>query len=186
MKKIKLSDAEKRLIRFLIISIFVQIILIRAFVFAINGLHPIEIYDTKCVDIVVEHMQYMSGKSGSKLIVYSGTNEYEFRNNSTGDDPSVRELSNMIAVGDKISLNYCESKYIWGEKFNEIVNAQTDAETYRSIDNVNESRKTGATIFLVVLVVCELNFALVVTIRIISAQKSHTIRMLIRKIKKKR
>ncbi len=179
MKNIRLSFAEKKLLRSFILSVLLEIIIILLLLDALNGLYPLKIHDTERVDIIVEDLYYDYGRTSNRLVVSCGSEEYVFHNRSSEDEYSVRQLKEMIAVGDHLSLNYCEERNIWG-KYNSIVNAQTESEVYRSIDHFNENQKNGSTIFIIVLVFIELIFCLNVILYIFF--NKNTIKSLLRKI----
>lgn len=179
MKKLKLSVAEKKLIRFFTLCVLIEIIIILLISNTIASFRPLQIQDTKQIEIVVEDVYYDYGRVSSRLVLTSGSEKYYIHNRSSKNEYSIRQLKEMIAIGDRLILNYCEERNLWG-KYNSVVNAQTETEVFRTIDNFNNDQKIGSTIFIIVLIFIELFFCLYVILY--TFLNKNTIKSFLRKL----
>lgn len=183
MKKIKLSSAEKRLMRFYILCIIGKLLIIQLFLTALIGLRPIKLEDTKQIDIVVEDI-YIDRFRSQRMVLFSDSEAYIINNRSSKDEYSISQLEELIFIGSELSLNYCEERYIWGEKYNLIVNAQTEEEVYRSINSFNENSKNGSQTLLIILIISDLFFCFGIILHTID--NKNIIKQLFKKYRKQR
>lgn len=179
MIKLKLSIAEKKSISFFVMCALIEIIIILLVSNAIASFCPLQIQDTKQIEIVVEDVFYDYGRVSSRLVLTSGSEKYYIHNRSSEEEYSIRQLKEMITIGDRLILNYCEERNLWG-KYNSVVNAQTETEVFRSIDNFNNDQKIGSIILIIVLIFIELFLCLYVILY--TFLNKNTIRSLLRKI----
>ena len=186
MKKIKYSVVEKKLIRNVFISVLIQVLIIAMFFMAFNTNHPIDITDTKQAEITVDdtYCRFTGRRlTTTWLVISENSTEFIF----SGDEPfsgyeySVSELHESISVGDRLSLRYYETFNILG-KINLVVDAQTENETYRTLEEYNNA-KQGDDIFVIILFfVIEVIFCAVAVL--FFAFSKNTRKSICRKIKK--
>lgn len=185
MKKIKYSVVEKKLIRNVFISVLIQVLIIAMFFMAFNTNHPIDITDTKQTEITVDDIYYRitSGRHSTTywLIISENSTEYIFSSLKPSAEYSVNELYESISVGDRLSLRYYETFNILG-KINLIVDARTATETYRTLEEYNNSKQGVAIAVIVIFSVFELLFCAGTFIYF--ALDKNTIKSIYRKVKK--
>lgn len=127
----------------------VQMLILIAFIRMYNIGQPISIHDTKQTDIIVEDIYPISTRKEQWLVIVANSEKYLFESHSTFDTYSLEELNKSISKGDKLSLRYYEG-YIVFRKTNMIVDARSETETYRTLEEYN-SGKQGVPIFVIVL-----------------------------------
>lgn len=149
MKKVMFSVVEKRIIRSMLMLGLVQMLILIAFIRMYNIGQPISIHDTKQTDIIVEDIYPISTRKEQWLVIVANSEKYLFESHSTFDTYSLEELNKSISKGDKLSLRYYE-EYIVFRKTNLIVDARTETETYRTIEDYN-SAKQGLPVFVVIV-----------------------------------
>lgn len=149
MKKVMFSIVEKRLIRTMLILGFVQILIMFTFIRMFNIGQPISTHDTKQTDIIVEDIYLISTIREQWLVIVADSEKYLFESHSIFDTYSVEELNKSIFKGDNLSLRYYEEYNIWG-KTNSIVDARTETEIYRTLEEFN-CAKQGVTVFVVIV-----------------------------------
>ena len=149
MKKVMFSIVEKRLIRSILILELVQILILIAFIRMFNIGQPISTNDTKQSDIIVEDIYLISTSKELWLVIIADSEKYVFESHSTFDTYSLEELNESISKGDKLSLRYYEG-YVAFRKTNLVVDARTETELYRTLEEYN-SGKQGVPIFVIVL-----------------------------------
>ena len=149
MKKVMFSIVEKRIIRSMLMLGLVQMLILIAFIRMYNIGQPISIHDTKQTDIIVEDIYPISTRKEQWLVIVANSEKYLFESHSTFDTYSLEELNKSISKGDKLSLRYYEG-YIVFRKTNMIVDARSETETYRTLEEYN-SGKQGVPIFVIVL-----------------------------------
>ena len=136
MKKTKLSLAEKKLLKTVIALILIQFAIVLILTPSMNP-KPIEIEDTKQIDITVDDIYYFNfSKRGSWFVVVSDSTMYRFPSRTTFEEYSVGKLYRSIHKGDKLSLMYRESYTVFG-KVNWVVDARSGSEIYRTIEEYN-------------------------------------------------
>jgi len=145
MKKCKLSLAEKKCIRKILLLLLIQLLIIFSFVFLMSGSQQIDISDTKQIDITVEDLYITRKAKENQLTVVANSTQYLFTGRATAKDRSVDELYSTISKSDTLSLIYYESG-----KTNVVVDARTETEVYRSFEEYNRG-KDGLPGFVVVL-----------------------------------
>ena len=185
MKKIKYSVVEKKLIRNIFTVVLIQVLIIVMFFMAFNTSHPIDITDTKQAEITVDDVHYRVSQSRySKnywLIISENSTEYIFSNLEPSAEYSVNELSESISVGDRLFLRYYETFNIFG-KINLIVDARTENETYRTLEEYNSSKQGVDIAVIIVFSVIEVLFCVVAVL--FFAFNKNTRKSICRKIKK--
>lgn len=149
MKKVVFSIVEKRFIRSMFILCFVQILIIFTFIRMFNIGQPIGTHDTKQTDIIVEDIYLISTPKELWLVIIADSEKYLFESHSIFDKYSLEELNKLISKGDKLSLMYYE-EYIYFRKTNLIVDARTEAENYRTLEEYN-CVKQGVPVFVVII-----------------------------------
>lgn len=158
MKK-KISLAEKRLLRTVIILVLIQLLVIFAFVHLLISSRQVNISDTVRIDITVDDLYFVRVPKEDWLVIVADNIKYLFMSRSTTKDYSVHELYDSIAKGDRLSIIYYISDNTVLGKYNVIVDARTEAEDYRTLEAYNQG-KQGVTVFIAILfVVIELIFA---------------------------
>ena len=162
--KMKFSLVEKRLFRIVIVLAFIQVLLIFIFVYMLIHSQQLDIKQTKQISIDVDDMYYYRTAKEYKLLVVADSKYYLFAGRSTFKERSVHDIYESISIGDQLSLTYYESNsIIWGQ-VNIVVDANSETETYRTLEEYNRGRE-GLPVFVVVLCsIIELIFAGVVFI----------------------
>lgn len=153
MTKTKFSN--KKLIRAVCIFIFIQILFVSIFCVLLRESKPIDLQNTKNIDITVDDVYYYRTISEYRLAVYSSSVKYVFTSRTTGDDYSVSKLHKSICVGDKLSIIYYEKDSAFGSN-NIIVDARTVAKTYRSFEEYNKGKQGLPTLITVIFSIGEL------------------------------
>lgn len=184
MKKMKLSVVEKKLLCTMLAFILIQMLIVFGFARFLNSSQPVDIQDIKQIDIVAEDISTVRVPRENWLIVVADSEQYVFENHSWHEEYSVNELYDSISEGDRLSLMYYESRNLFLGKANMVVDARTETEIYRSIEEYNRG-KVGlpaavAAIFSVSVI--ELFYIGVVAVYIWLNQ--NIIKRLYRKIKK--
>jgi hypothetical protein len=188
MKKFKLSVIEKQVIRSLIIILVVQFMVIQFFVNGYKNSFPVDVNDTKYVDITVSDVLKVTGRHNSFIAVNvysyldgSDYTKFVFYQSYSPNEYRLSELYEELFPGNVISLRYVERRAVVGKK-NVVVAAETDRVVYRTIEEYNKSREgSWKTVFFWFLIV-ELVFLIGSVLHICFEFK--IIKGLARKIKK--
>ena len=184
MKKFKLSLGEKKCIRGFVVVLLIQLLLILTFVRMWDNSQQLNISDTKQVNITVEDMYIVHlTKRGSRLIVIAESTRYRFPPPSTSREHSVHELYDSISKGDQLSLCYYEASGLF-QKVNCVVDARSDAEIYRSLDEFNRGKQGLHTFLVIFYAVVQLIFTGIVLLFIWN--RYNVLKGLCRKLKKRR
>lgn len=162
-KKIKFSLAEKKLTRMVIVLTFIQLVIIFFFIYMLIGSQQINVNDTRQIDITVDDIYCFRVSRSNWLLVVSNSTEYLFTSRSTFEEYSVSELYETIAEGSKLSLRYYETHMILG-KFNLVVDARSETETYRSIEEYNRGKQGVPAFVTIIFSIIELIFVGIVLI----------------------
>lgn len=188
MKKFKLSVIEKQSLRSIFIIITIQILIIQVFVTGYKNSFPVEIQDTKCVDITVSDVIKVYGRHRTLAVnVYtyldgSDYTKFVFPRSVLPDEYSCDELYDALFPGESLSLRYVERRSIIGWK-NIVVEARTATDVYRTLDGYNNSDdKESRIIMIVLLSIIEVVFLIGSVLYLCFEFK--TIKSLIRKIKR--
>ena len=158
MKNIKFSAVEKKLFRMVIVLAIIQVVIIFTFVHVLIGSQQINLNDTEQIDIIVDDIYYFRVPREKWLFVVSNSTEYLFMGRPTFEEYSVDELYNSISEGNRLSLRYYETHTVLG-KVNLVVDARSESETYRSIEEYNHGKQGVPTIVTVVFSLIELIIA---------------------------
>ena len=157
MKKIKLSLAEKKLLKTVIALILIQFAIVLILTPSMNP-KPIGVEDTKQIDITVDDIYYFNfSKRGSWFVVVSDSTMYRFPSRTTFEEYSVGKLYRSIHKGDKLSLMYRESYTIFG-KINWVVDARSGSEIYRTIEEYNVGRQRMKVFVAILFSIIEIVF----------------------------
>lgn len=157
MKKIILSSSEKKILRMVIVFVLIQSVIAFAFVHMLSSSQQVNVNQTKQIDIIVEDKDYYRVPREYWLFVVSNSTEYLFMGRSSNKEYSVSELYESISKGDKLSLRYSETNTIWG-KVNLVVDARSETETYRNIDEYNHAKKGVPAFVIIIFFIIELIF----------------------------
>lgn len=183
MKQIKLSLVEKKTIRMLLLFLLLQLTIIFSLISTLRGNWHIDINETKQANIIVDDIYCYRLSREDQLFVIADSKKYLFTGRDTLKEYSVNDLYNSISKGDSLSLLYYEAENIIFGKFNVVVDARSETEIYRTLEEYNRARK-GAPIFVILLYsVIELIFVGVVLLYCWGNQK--ITKGLYRKIKKR-
>ena len=146
-----------------IVLVLIQIVIIFTFVHMLIGSQQTNVSYTKQIDIIVDDIYYFRVPRENWLFVVSDSTRYLFMSRSTFEEYSVNELYESISKGNKLSLKYYEIYNILG-KVNLVVDARSETETYRSIEEYNHG-KQGLPVFVtIVFSIIELIFVIIVFI----------------------
>lgn len=188
MKKIKLSVIEKQSLRSIFIIIIIHILIIQVLVTGYKNSFPVEIQDTKCVDITVSDVIKVFGRHRTLAInVYtyldgSDYTKFVFPRSVSPDEYSCDELYDVLFPGESLSLRYVERRSITGWK-NIVVEARTETDIYRTLDGYNNKDGKEPRIIMIVLFSIIEVFFLIGSVLYLCFEFK-TIKELIRKIKK--
>lgn len=158
MKKLKLSTAEKGLIRSVLIVILVQVLIILLFVNTWKTSHPIDVTEAKKVEVTVDDTYYLSLRRSSRLIIVSDGAEYWIESRVFSSETSAGKLYDTISKGDKLSLIYCERTTLFWGNVNMVYDARTETEVYRSLEKYNRKQENAPIFVIIVFSVIELLF----------------------------
>lgn len=150
MKKIRFSFGEKRFIKAIFLFLIIQILIIFSFLLLVGGSQEININETKQIDITVDDTYIIRVPKEDWLFVIADSTYYLFTGRATKEDYSVHELYNSISKGDCLSLRYYELDTILLKNVNKVVDARSDTEIYRNIEEYNYGRH-GVDIFVIIL-----------------------------------
>ena len=148
---------KKQSVRGLIIFIVVQVLIIASFSFLLIESRPVDLKDTKQLDIVVESIDYKRVISEYRMDIYSDSVRYSFNSRPTFSECSVSELYDKIKVGDRLSVIFFEKNSIF-DKQNLIIDARAETGIYRSAEEYNNGKRTLMTVIIIVLCIVELLF----------------------------
>lgn len=157
MKSTRFSLPEKKLLRMVIVLFLIQLAIFFAFVSMFSDSQQINVKDTKQIDIIVDDVYYFRVPREDWLFVVSDSTEYLFKSRSTFGEYSVSRLYESIHEGDKLSLMFRETYTILG-KVNLVVDAQSQTETYRTIENYNEGKKGVPIVISIIFSIIEVGF----------------------------
>ena len=156
MKKTKLSLAEKKLLKTVIALILIQFAIVLILTPSMNP-KPIDIEDTKQIDITVDDICYFPVLREEFLFVVSDSTRYLFIGRPTFEGYSVSELYRSIHKGDKLSLMYRETYNILG-RVNLVVDARSGSEIYRTIEEYNVGRQYAKVFVAILFSIIEIVF----------------------------
>ncbi len=157
MKKTKFSLLEKRILRLVTVLALIQIVIVFTFEHMLIGSRQINVNDTKQIDIIVDDIYYFRIPRENWLFVVSDSTKYLFVSRSTLEEYSVNELYKFISEGHKLSLRYRETHNILG-KVNLVVDARSETETYRSIEEYNHGKQGIPALVTIIFSIIELIF----------------------------
>ncbi len=140
MKKTSYSLVEKKLFRAVILLALIQLVIIFIFVHVLINSKQINVNDTKQIDITVDDVYYFRVPRENWLFVVSDSTKYLFKGRPTLEEHSVSELYESISEGDKLFLMYRETYEIIG-KVNLVVDARSETEAYRTIEEYNRGKQ---------------------------------------------
>lgn len=157
MKKNKFSLSEKKSFRIVIVLALLQLAIVFAFVHLLTACQQIHENDTKQIDITVDDAYYIRVPREDWLIVVSDSTKYLFKGRSTLEEYSTSELYKHISDSTKLSLRYKETRSVLG-RINLVVDARSEAETYRSIEEFNRGRQGVPALITIIFSIIELVF----------------------------
>lgn len=150
MKKRKLSFTENKTVRAIFLFILIQTLIVFSFILLVKSSQQIDINDTRQVDITIDDIYIIRVPKEDWLFVVADSTYYLFTSRASLEEYSVHELYNSISKGDHLSLIYYELDSILFKKVNTIIDARTETEIYRTIEEYNRG-KQGVPIFIVIL-----------------------------------
>ena len=134
--------------------ILIQLVIVAIFVVVLDESKPIDLQQTRQINITIDDVHYYKTISEFRLVVCYNSKKYTFTSRATVGDYSVRKLYDTISVGDKLSVLYYEKDGIFA-KNNIIVDARTETETYRSFENYVKGKRGLSSFVIVVFVISE-------------------------------
>ena len=141
-KQIK-AFCKKQSVRGLIIFIVVQVLIIASFSFLLIESRPVDLKDTKQLDIVVESIDYKRVISEYRMDIYSDSVRYSFNSRPTFSECSVSELYDKIKVGDRLSVIFFEKNSIFRRQKLSNAVRRTKEKTFRIL-GISNLRKVDA------------------------------------------
>ena len=148
-KKIK---EIKKLVRFILIALLIQTLLIPLFSATFSCFAPI---DTKEATIKVDDIIYKIG-TNTLILVSDGIN-YRIVGNDSLKQVSVRKLSKIISVGDTFSIMYYVDQGLFVTHY-VIADMRSETEIYRTLEAHNKARLVGGISGIITLSFAEIAF----------------------------
>ncbi len=139
------SLVEIKIMRRLFLFIIIQFLIVFMFVQFIERSEQLDINDTQQIDIIVDDKYIFKALTEHRLVIVADSVNYLFMSRATIDEYSVDELYSSVSNGERLSLVYYESNFLF-EKVNIVVDARTETQIYRTFDGYNYS-KEGIHIF---------------------------------------
>ena len=140
----------------------IQLMLLLMFLGCFYSSKPFEIQNVKQAVLIVDDISYERVISEYKFSFFSNSVKYQFSNKGVFSNYSNSELYEKIEIGDRITIKYVEEYGLFG-KINWVVDARTETEVYRSIEDYSD-QKIAFIIICVFFYVVELLFLIVVTL----------------------
>lgn len=182
MKK-KFSLVEKKLLRTVIALVLIQLLFVFTSIYALICSKPISENDTKQIEIIVDDMYFVRVPRENWLVVVSDSTKYLFKSRLTFYECSVDELYESISEGNKLSLKYYEEYNILG-KSNLVVDARTETEIYRTIEEYNQNKQGVPVLVIIIFSIIELVFIGIICLYV--WLNHNTIKGIYRKVKKRK
>ena len=133
----------------MIVLTLIQLVIIFTFVYMLHNSQQININETKQNSLHVDDIYYYRMAKENNLLVVADSQYYLFTSRSTLKEHSVHDIYESISIGDRLSLTYYEAhSLIWGQ-LNIVVEAHSETETYRTLEEYNRGRE-GLPVFVVV------------------------------------
>jgi hypothetical protein len=160
MSKIKICLAEKKLLRRAIALALIQVVIV--LFFADILIRQIDENEIKHSDIVVDDVYKYRSFRTETLMVVADSKHYLFSSRPTLKEASVNDIYESISIGDQLSLTYYEAQNMVFGKFNVVVDARSETEIYRTLEEYNRSIE-GALVGVVILcLIIEMIFCVLV------------------------
>lgn len=165
--------------------LLVQLLIVFFFAYCIIDSQPIDISDTKQIDITVDDMYKIHRHRGTWVAVVADSTEYIFQTGVLSEEYSTSKLYQTISKGDNLSLIYYETdRILFRGKTNIVVDARTETEIYRSFEVFNRNRQNTPILIAIVFSIIELILIGVVFLNVWLDYK--TIRSVYRNARKRR
>lgn len=146
--------------------VIIQLLILIGFYLMLYGTKPTPVESTEFASITVDDIRY-SNIGGPFLVVSSGSEKYIFSNSGYPDQYSVDQLSEIISVGDCLSIRYEQRFSIRFGIHNHIIDAYSDTHRLRSIEITNEARKEGFIPWCTLWGLIELGFLGLIKIKVL-------------------
>ena len=152
-----ISLSYKKIIRDILLFVLIQALIICVFIFLMSDNQPININETKLVDVIVDDIYCFRVRGENWLCLVADSTKYLFFSRVTFADYSVHELYTSISKGDRLSLRYYESNSGL-LKSNIVVDARSETEIYRTLEEYNRATQEGTIGLIIIFLVVELIF----------------------------
>jgi len=96
---------------------------------------PVDIEDTKKIEIIVEDIEF-ENRSSSMLIVISDSEKYRLP--SIDDSAASTMVPDLISIGDKITVTYYEPRYFWTDYNRVVAYEKADPDVSYSYDKYSD------------------------------------------------
>ena len=156
-----ISLSDKKIIRYILLFVLIQALIICVFIFLISDNQPININETKLVDVIVDDIYCFRVRGENWLCLVADSTKYLFFSRATFADYSVHELYTSISKGDRLSLRYYESNsglLKISKISNIVVDARSETEIYRTLEEYNRGIQGGTIGLIIIFLVVELIF----------------------------
>lgn len=183
MKKRKYSKEEKKIIRNLILFLFVQVLCMQLCFYCWNACQPIDINDTKQVDIIVDKAYETISGRRQVMYVVADSEYYMFTAPGFFEEYTVGELNDRISEGDHLSLIYYEG-YSFFQKVNHVIDARSETEVFRSLENYYRGKQGIPAFGVIICVIIESLFLTLFVMYVTS--HSVAIKIIYKKIRKRK
>ncbi len=172
MNKINLSPKQKQTLCSLIIFALMQILIILVFSWLLYKSKPVDLENTKQITITVDNVRYQRGPTEYYFIIYSDSEKYLFSNYGRFGEYSNRELYESISIGDRLTLTYYNSSSLLHGNFNSVIEAQSNTEIYRSVEEYTKLTAGISTAVTIPFLIIELVFVGVLILYVLNSKNT--------------
>jgi len=149
-----------------------QIIVLAFFLVIWNDTQPVDLSQTKQLNITVREIDYRRDFNESNLYIYDGSNAYKFSKGAVlSEYRGVFDVSKELNVGDTLTITYIEDSNVFG-KYNLIIDAYSIDNRYLSYQRFNVDKQYARIGVSILFGVVELIFISISTFIIILNKKT--------------
>ena len=149
----------------------VQFIVIILFLFLLCDTQPVDLPQTKQLNITVKRIDYRRDFNEYNLYIYAGSKEYKFSKGALlAEYGGVYDVSNELNVGDTLTIIYIEDCNVLG-KYNLIIDACSIDDTYLSYERFNADKHNARIGISILFGIVELIFITISVFKLILNKK---------------
>lgn len=143
--------------------VLIQVALVLIFGWILYDVRPINLDETKSLELIVENKEYKRVFNEYRLSIYSDSKEYIFASISRYSGYTKKELYEEINVGDKLSIMTVERHSITGNRLY-IVDARTEKNSYLLFDEYNKSKEIAFIIVLCLSLLIQVLYTIIIVV----------------------